>query len=144
MTRGFKSEKTFVERQNESAKVLLKHSDRIPVICERQASCTSLQEVDKKRYLVPRDLTFGQFIYVLRKRMALNASQAIFLFTESGSMPSSSHQLQQIYSTHADPDGFLYLRYSGENTFGVWSRSDRGVKGRDPRFAWDGRNTFSL
>lgn len=119
MQHGFKSEKTFAERRNETAKVLSKHPDRIPIICERQASCTSLQQVDKKKYLVPRDLTVGQFVYVLRQRMALNASQAIFLFTESGSMSSCSHPFQEIYSKHADADGFLYLRYSGENTFGT-------------------------
>ena len=115
---NFKRDKTCEERVAESLKVLSKHPDRIPIICERQTSCTSLEELDKKKYLVPRDLTVGQFIYVLRKRMSLNAAQAIFLFTDSGSMPSSTHQLQHVYSTHSDADGFLYLRYSGENTFG--------------------------
>ena len=87
---SFKRDKTFEERLAESVKVLSKHPDRIPIICELQTSCTSLEQLDKKKYLVPRDLTVGQFIYVLRKRMSLNAAQAIFLFTGSGSMPSSS------------------------------------------------------
>ena len=114
----FKSDKTFEERLSESVKVLSKHPDRVPVICERETSCTSLEELDKRKYLVARDLTVGQFIYVLRKRMALNAAQAVFLFTDAGSIPSSTHELQHIYSDHADTDGFLYLCYSGENTFG--------------------------
>lgn len=26
-----------------------------------------------------------------------------------------------IYEEHKDEDGFLYIAYSGENTFGMWS-----------------------
>lgn len=26
-----------------------------------------------------------------------------------------------IYEEHKDGDGFLYIAYSGENTFGMWS-----------------------
>lgn len=27
----------------------------------------------------------------------------------------------QVYEEHKDEDGFLYIAYSGENTFGQWT-----------------------
>lgn len=31
-----------------------------------------------------------------------------------------SATMGQVYSEHKDEDGFLYVAYSGENTFGFW------------------------
>lgn len=35
------------------------------------------------RFLVPADLTVGQFVYVIRKRIKLSAEKAIFIFVDS-------------------------------------------------------------
>jgi Autophagy protein Atg8 ubiquitin like len=35
------------------------------------------------RYLVPSDLTLGQFVYVIRKRINLSAEKAIFMFVDN-------------------------------------------------------------
>jgi len=40
-----------------------------------------------------------------------------FLFVEDV-LPPSSALMSQIYEKHKDSDGFLYITYSGENTFG--------------------------
>jgi GABA(A) receptor-associated protein len=40
-------------------------------------------EIDKKKYLVPTDLTVGQFVYVIRKRIDLNAEKALYVFVAS-------------------------------------------------------------
>lgn len=39
--------------------------------------------VDHRRYLVPADLTVGQFVYVIRKRIKLSAEKAIFIFVDN-------------------------------------------------------------
>merc|ERR1712054_163808 len=76
-------------------------------------------EVDGKKYLVPSELTVAQFQYVVRKRLRLPAEQAMFLFFD-GRLPSAnSVPLTQLYNDHKDQDGFLYVTYSGENTFGT-------------------------
>ncbi len=41
---------------------------------------TNIPDIDKKKYLVPADLTVGQFVYVIRKRIKLPAEKAIFIF----------------------------------------------------------------
>ena len=112
----FKHQHQFLDRKNESARVLQKYPDRRPIICEKQEN-SKLDEIDKKKYLVPSDLTLQQFIYVVRKRLRLNAEVAIFLFVNSKIKPGTS-TINQIYETDADPDGFLYFTYASENVFG--------------------------
>ena len=77
----------------------------------------SVPILDRTKYLVPFDLTVGQFMFVLRKRMKLPSEQAIFLFV-NGIIPSSNALVQDLYHQHRDLNGVLYVGYSGENTFG--------------------------
>lgn len=36
-----------------------------------------------RRYLVPSDLTVGQFVYVIRKRIRVSPEKAIFMFVKN-------------------------------------------------------------
>jgi len=57
-------------------------------------------------------------VFEIRKHMPnLNEEKAIFLFINEV-LPPSSALMSQIYEKHKDEDGFLYITYSGENTFG--------------------------
>jgi len=74
--------------------------------------------LDKIKYLVPIDLTIGQFMYVIRSRLKLNAEKALYLFI-NGTIPSSSSVILDLYELYKDEtDGFLYILLNGENTFG--------------------------
>lgn len=105
----------------------------------------------ESRYLVPADLTVGQFVYVVRKRIKLSAEKAIFVFVNNVLPPTGEFEysydpfffllisfflkfpescllnlcsvstaalMSAIYEENQDEDGFLYMTYSGENTFG--------------------------
>jgi GABA(A) receptor-associated protein len=50
--------------------------------------------------------------------MDLSPEEAIFIFSGS-SMLSSNALISAIYEKSKDNDGFLYIKYSGENTFGT-------------------------
>ena len=113
----FKREFSFKNRLEESSRVLTKYPDRRPIICEKTRQQNDLPNIDKKKYLVPYDLTMGQFIYVIRKRLHLKPEEAIFLFVNNQIAPGSAI-MGQIYENSKDPDGFLYIQYSKENTFG--------------------------
>ena len=113
---AFKSEHTFQARSQESSKIIAKYPDRVPVIVEKSSS-SKLTEIDKKKYLVPSDLTIGQFVYIIRKRIKLPPEQAIFIFIK-GKLPPTSALISSIYAENKDKDGFLYINYAGENTFG--------------------------
>ncbi|ESR62976.1 hypothetical protein CICLE_v10017176mg [Citrus x clementina] len=105
-------------RLAESARIREKYPDRIPVIVEK-AEKTDVPDIDKKKYLVPADLSVGQFVYVVRKRIKLSAEKAIFVFVKN-TLPPTGALMSAIYEENKDEDGFLYMTYSGENTFG-WS-----------------------
>ena len=114
---SFKLLYNFEERCKESARVLNKYPERIPIICEKSNNGNSLPELDKKKYLVLNNLTVGQFIHVIRQRMNLLPEQAIFLFI-SNTIPSTSTLISILYKRYKDPDGFLYIQYTKENVFG--------------------------
>ena len=117
MAKHFKDEHSFEKRIDEARKILKKHADRIPVICERAAN-SDIPDIDRKKYLVPQELTVGQFVYVIRKRIRLSPEKAIFIFV-NGKLPRTGAALMsQMYRDYKDSDGFLYITYSGENTFG--------------------------
>ncbi|OUS42421.1 microtubule-associated anchor protein [Ostreococcus tauri] len=113
---AFKTEHAFDKRSSESARIRTKYGDRVPVIVER-AEKSDIPALDKKKYLVPADLTVGQFVYVIRKRIKLSAEKAIFIFVNNV-LPPTGTLMSAIYEEHKDDDGFLYITYSGENTFG--------------------------
>ncbi|EHA8587211.1 putative Autophagy-related protein 8C [Cocos nucifera] len=107
---------TSERRQAEAARIREKYPDRIPVIVEK-AERSDIPDIDKKKYLVPADLTVGQFVYVVRKRIKLSAEKAIFIFVKN-TLPPTAAMMSAIYEENKDEDGFLYMTYSGENTFG--------------------------
>jgi GABA(A) receptor-associated protein len=113
----FKKKKTLQERVIESVNIRKKYPGRIPIICERQG--INIPSIDRTKYLVPNDLTMGQFIYVIRKRLSLNSSLGLFLFVgEDGLLVNNAKLVSECYNQHKDDDGFLYIKYRGENTFG--------------------------
>ena len=57
-------------------------------------------------------------MYVVRKRIkTLSAETGLFFFINDTMQPASA-LLTQIYNNHKHDDGFLYILYSSENTFG--------------------------
>ncbi|MED6218682.1 hypothetical protein PIB30_028643 [Stylosanthes scabra] len=113
---SFKLEHPLERRQAEASRIREKYPDRIPVIVEK-AERSDIPDIDKKKYLVPADLTVGQFVYVVRKRIKLSAEKAIFVFINN-TLPPTAALMSAIYEENKDDDGFLYMTYSGENTFG--------------------------
>jgi GABA(A) receptor-associated protein len=113
---NFKKTFTYEQRQTESLRILSKHPERIPIIC-----CKSLNSnvpiLDKHKYLVPRDLTLGQFIYIIRTRLKLDKEKGLYLFF-NGIIPANNELITNIYDKYKDSDGFLYVYYTSENTFG--------------------------
>ena len=113
----FKNEFSHAIRLKEGLRIREKHPDKIPIICEKSNVEKVLPQLDKKKYLVPHDLTLGQFIYVIRKRMSLNSNQALFVLI-NGQSPSQNTLISEIYKHNKSSDEYLYVTYAAENTFG--------------------------
>ena len=114
------------------------------ILCISGFSIGSLLVV-MMRYLVLTDLIVDQSVYVVHKRIKLSVEKAIFIFIKNTlppigkypvmpndvffftfiamilctkSLVVASALMSAIYEENKDQDGFLYMTYNGENTFG--------------------------
>ena len=97
---------------------MAKYPGRVPIICERDQRSLDIPDIDRKKYLVPSDLSVANFMYVIRRRLKLPPEKSIYLFVDNTVMPATSQLLSTLYTEHCDGDGFLYIKYAGESTFG--------------------------
>jgi len=79
---AYKEEHPFEKRKAEGEKIRKKYPDRVPVIVEK-APKARIGDLDKKKYLVPSDLTVGQFYFLIRKRIHLRPEDALFFFVNN-------------------------------------------------------------
>ncbi|KAK4800826.1 hypothetical protein SAY86_021313 [Trapa natans] len=112
----FKEVFSFEKRVEESKSIIGKYPDRVPVIIERY-SRTDLPEMEKKKFLVPREMSVGQFIHLLSSRLHIPPGKALFVFVKN-TLPPTASRMDTIYQSFKEEDGFLYMCYSSEKTFG--------------------------
>jgi len=109
------SSQPFEKRLEECVRIRKKYPDRIPIIIQRGS--TKIQDLDKHKYLVPAAMSVGEFFITIRKRLLLKSDQAIYIFINN-TLPKQTDLLSAVYKDHKDKDGFLYMKYDIESTFG--------------------------
>ncbi|TFJ97567.1 lysoplasmalogenase [Platysternon megacephalum] len=61
----------------------------------------------------------GQFVTIIRNRMALSCTQSFYLLVDgSRSLVSMSLTMAEVYTLNQDEDGFLYMTYASQEMFG--------------------------
>ena len=110
---SFKKIYSYEDRVKDSTQIRIKYPDRIPVICEQNTSIRKKMsnQVIKKKYLTPMDLSVAQFIFLIRKNMQMNPNEAIFLCVGHIILPTNSLFIH-LYEQYRDTDGFLYITYT--------------------------------
>lgn len=114
----FKMLNSFEKRRMESTRLREKFPDKIPIILEK-ADTSQLPKVDKQKYLMQREITIGQFLYIIRQKINIDQSESIFLLINNATIPSTGSSIGEIYDKLQDNDGFLYITYSSQQTFGI-------------------------
>ena len=109
----FQQKHSLQKRIQESVRILKKYPDRVPIICSPTANI----KMEKTNFLVPKDMTAGELMATIRARTLLKKEDAIFMFVNN-TIPINSILLSQLYDLHKHQDGFLYISYVEENTFG--------------------------
>ena len=113
-TSSYRNRTTLSARKRECARVHARRPTHTPVVVE-----PPLAGDTKEKFLVPHGLTAGQFAYVLRKRLRLRSSDALFLLCGGCAAPATA-LMQDLHRRHRDEDGFLYVSHTLENAFGGW------------------------
>ena len=103
-------------KMTESQKILQKYPDKVPIIINKQKG-SLLKKITKNKFLVPKDISMSQFVYIIRKRIQLKEHEALFIMINNSLMPSSM-TMGDIYNKYKNKDGYLYAIYNTENTFG--------------------------
>lgn len=114
----FKQQYSFDARHAESERVMRLHEDRIPIVCERSKNAR-LAQIRRKKFLIPRDLTIAQLMYVIRKHLRTTAETALYLYVGGSRIYGGNTVISEIYEKERDRDGFLYIVYNSESTFGA-------------------------
>ena len=107
----------YLERLKKSQTILEKYPDRVPLIIQPSKNDRDSYPIDKSKYITPRDLTLMQLQQIIRKRVRFPAEKALFMFINNKIYPITS-LIGSVYDTNKDADGFLYVTYCQESTFG--------------------------
>jgi len=107
-------ENTIIRKEVEVIKE--KYPNYIPIVVRPNDNKIKLI---KCKFLVGGDITIGQFLSILRRKMEnLKSSEAIYLFINN-SLPTATSSLSTIYTENQDKNtGLLYITVCKENTFG--------------------------
>ncbi|CAI2381556.1 unnamed protein product [Moneuplotes crassus] len=108
---------SFEKRLEDCTKVLKKYPEKIPVVCEIKKDC-DLPTLKKSMYLIPNSMTVAEFNYIIRKRMKLSETEALFLFVQSKYLLKSDSMMADVYAERKDSDGYLYVTIAKESTTG--------------------------
>lgn len=134
----YKSTHTFLERQDEARDLLeTKSSSYIPVsiyslsqtskdnpprspqiVCEKlQDSRSIIPSMPQRTFALPPYVTVGSLLCMIRFRLKLSTTEALFIFVH-GTLAPSSAEMRSLFEEYGDEDGWLYVIYATEDAFG--------------------------
>ena len=113
----FKEENTLDERIRIVKDLKKKYIGKIPIICEKASNCKLEGEI-KSHFMLPNDLYFNEFIYIIRQKLKLKSSVAIFLIIDDKYSIMGNDSISTIYEKYKDKDGILYIHYSDQEIYG--------------------------
>lgn len=105
-------------KSDEACAIRVLYPTKVPVIVERFNNESELPTLNKKKFLVPQEITMSQFLTIIKKRLEIGPTKALFLLINSRTLAPLSKTLAEIYGEHRNTDGFLYVTYSSQEAFG--------------------------
>ncbi|XP_068619756.1 uncharacterized protein [Battus philenor] len=92
--------------------------NKIPLYVERYSREKEVPILGRNKFLVPQELTMSQFLYIIRTKMKLRDSQALYLLVNDKVLVSHSMTMAQAYQQFRGQNGFLHITYAAQQVFG--------------------------
>jgi hypothetical protein len=116
---SFKKNTLFRDRKSQCDKILQLYKNKIPIICEKDPIC-KLEPMDKTKFLVDEKFTVQNFLNLIRNKMKLLDTQALFIFfgDKKPTLATGDRYMRDVYENFKDSDGYLYAIYSSQEIWG--------------------------
>ena len=116
----YREKHSFQQIKNETDNIKLKHPNRVPILISVSQNDKSLFNlITNHKYMIPKDMTFTEFIQIIRNRIHLDQNEALFaILSEQNIMPKMSSLVGDLYEKYKSNDGYLVIILTKENTFG--------------------------
>lgn len=112
----FRKNFTLTERVNEYIKIKEKYNKIPIIICDLNIYS---KELVKHKWLLEPKYKIHHLYIKLREYIKLQPYESVFLFLDGYNViPHIDTQINDLYNRYKSEDGFLYLVFSKENTFG--------------------------
>ena len=125
---SYKNSVSFTARSEATRNILNKYPDKCPIYLtfDSKLILKPKSGTNFNKYIINNNLTIGQYLQILKKRVDVNERTSVTLFVniykddklKNTILPTLSMCIQEAYALYADEDGFLYMHLVAENTFG--------------------------
>ena len=106
------------KRREQANDLLINHPNKVPIILEKDPKC-KIVPINRTKYLLIKTFTINKFSKIIRSLMKIDEGEALFFLAKGKYYLLGEKTLSQIYNDYKDKkDGFLYISYSTEMTFG--------------------------
>jgi len=128
----FQKSKTLDTRINEATMIMQRYPERFPIIIEyTPIAAETFKKLTRQKYLVPGNITLGQFIFIIRERLIIPKETALFTFVGNKTLPNITTTMDKLYELYKDDDLFLYIIFTIESTFGNTNTFELNFKKKD-------------
>ena len=102
----------------------MRHPDKVPVMLDEHGDAGNQLALKKKKFMIPRNVTCAQFIVMIRERIQLHPTQTLFFMTvPKHHLICGTTTIGELYDKEKNDDGFLYVVYAFEHSFGSFGRN---------------------
>lgn len=102
-------------------KLIKKYPDKVPIYVQVSQKEKNSIELNKNRYLVPKDLYASLFLQILKKKTNVEEHDSLYVFVNHNNeiiMLNLMKNCGELYRDYKNDDHLLHLTLCKENAFG--------------------------